>query len=108
MFTGIWNPHGFHVIDKLPNDTKMNSDDFETKILSLLEQAIFPRGKAAHQKRLVIYVDNCSIHTSRASISWLEEHGMCRIPHPSYLPDLASSDFYLSPTVKEKHAANSA
>jgi hypothetical protein len=28
MFTIIWNPHGFHVVDKLPNDTKKNSNFF--------------------------------------------------------------------------------
>jgi hypothetical protein len=37
MFTIIWNRHGFHVVDKLPNDTKMNIDYFVTKILSLFE-----------------------------------------------------------------------
>jgi hypothetical protein len=40
-----------------------------TKILSWLEQAIFPRRRAAHQKRPVVYIDNFSVHTSRASIS---------------------------------------
>jgi hypothetical protein len=33
--------HGLHVIDKLPNDTKINSDYFVIKILSLLEQTFF-------------------------------------------------------------------
>jgi hypothetical protein len=80
----------------------MNSDYFMTKILSHLEQAIFPRGRDAHRKRLVAHVDNCSIHISRASTSWLEEQGVRHIPRLPYSLDLASSDFYLFPPVKEK------
>jgi hypothetical protein len=68
MFTIIWNPSGFYVINILPNDTKMNSAYFVTNIFIPfipLEQAIFHRGRALHQKRLVVHLDNCSIHTSR-------------------------------------------
>jgi hypothetical protein len=39
-----------YVVDRLPNDTKMNSDYFVRKILILLEQVIFPRGRVSHQK----------------------------------------------------------
>jgi transposase len=80
----------------------MNSAYFVINILTLLEEAIFPQGRAPHQKQLVIHLDNCSVHTSRASTAWLEEHGMRRMPQPPYSPDLVSSDFYLFPSVKEK------
>jgi hypothetical protein len=30
MFTIIWNPRGFYIVDRLPNDTKMNSVYFIT------------------------------------------------------------------------------
>jgi histone-lysine N-methyltransferase SETMAR len=80
----------------------MNNVYFVTNILTPLEKAIFPQGRAPHQKRLVIHRDNCSVHTSRASIDWLEEHGMPRMPQPPYSPDLASSDFYFFPTIEEK------
>jgi hypothetical protein len=32
MFTIKWNPNGFYVVDRLPDDTKMNRDYFATKI----------------------------------------------------------------------------
>jgi hypothetical protein len=102
MFTITWNPHGFHIVDKLPNDAKMDSDYFMTKIISMFEQAIFPRGRAAHQKRVMVHIDSCSVRTSPTSTSWLEEHGMGRMPYPSYSPDLTPNDFYLFLTVKEK------
>jgi hypothetical protein len=41
MFTMIWNPRRFQVVDKLPTATKMNSGYFITNILELLEQKIF-------------------------------------------------------------------
>jgi histone-lysine N-methyltransferase SETMAR len=50
----------------------------------------------------MIHLDNCSVHPSRASTEWLEEHGMRRMPQPPYSPDLAPCDFYLFPTMKEK------
>jgi hypothetical protein len=72
MFTIMWNPSGFYVVDRLPNDIKMNNDYFVTNTIIPLEQVIFPRGKAPHQKRLVVYLDNRLVHTSRASTDWLE------------------------------------
>jgi hypothetical protein len=50
----------------------------------------------------VIRVDKGSVHKSWASTEWLEEHGMHRMPQPSYSPDLASNGFYFFPPVKEK------
>jgi hypothetical protein len=70
MLTIIWNPSSFHVVDRLPNDIKINSAYFVTNVLILLiplEQVIFPRGRAPHEKRLVISIDNCPVHTSRNS-----------------------------------------
>jgi hypothetical protein len=88
MFTIIWNPSDFYVLDRLPNDIRMNSPYLVgNRLLPLipLEQAIFPRGRALHQKRLVVHLDNCSVHISRASIDWLEEHGIRHMPHSSTL-----------------------
>jgi hypothetical protein len=102
IFRIIWNPSGFYVVDRLSNDTKMNSAYFVTNILTPLEQAIFPRGRVSQQKRLVIHLNNCSVHTSRASRDWLEEDDMRRMPQPLYSLDLTPSDFYLFLTVKEK------
>jgi hypothetical protein len=70
MFMIIWNPSGFYIVDRLSNDVKINSAYFVTNILILLiplEQTTFLRGRAPHEKRLVISVDNCPVHTSRGS-----------------------------------------
>jgi hypothetical protein len=68
MFTIIWNPSGFDVVDRLPNNTKINSAYFMTNVLIPLEEAIFRQGRAPLERRLVIHLNNCSIHTSLVSI----------------------------------------
>jgi hypothetical protein len=73
-----------------------------TNLLIPLEQAVFPRTRAPHQKPLVFHEDNCSVHTSRGSTDWIEEYGIRRMPHSRYLSNIASSGFYLFPIVKEK------
>jgi hypothetical protein len=102
IFAIIWNPNGFYVVDRLPNNRKINNAYFLINVLIPLEEAIFPRGRAPHTKRLMIRLDNCSVHISRTSTHWLEEHNIVRMPHPPCSADLASSDFYLFPTVKQK------
>jgi hypothetical protein len=101
MFTIIWNPSGFYVVDRLLNHAKMNDAYFVTNILIPLEQTIFPGGRAPHERRPVVHFDSCSVHTSRVSTDWLEEYNILRMPHPPYSTDLVPSDFYLFPTVKE-------
>jgi hypothetical protein len=73
-----------------------------TNVLIPLEQAFFPRGRAPHEKQFVVHLDNCSVHASRVSTDWLEEHSILRMSHPPHSPDRAPSDFYLFLTVKEK------
>jgi histone-lysine N-methyltransferase SETMAR len=102
MLMIMWNPSGFYVIDRVPNDTKMNSAYFMTNILILLEQEIFPRGRAPHQKQFGVHLENYSVHTSRALTDWLEEYGIRCMPQSHYSPDMAPIDFYLFPTIKEK------
>jgi hypothetical protein len=41
MFTLIWNPIGFCVVDRFPNHTKMNIAYFMTNILIVLEKQSF-------------------------------------------------------------------
>jgi histone-lysine N-methyltransferase SETMAR len=102
MFTVLWNPLGFHVVDNLRTGAKMESDYFTTKIHGPLEQKVFPTGRNPHAKRLTIHLDNCSIHTGRTTEEYIRQHNMTWLQHPPYSPDLAPSHFYLFPTIKEK------
>jgi hypothetical protein len=102
MFTVVWNPLGFHVVDKLRTGAQMESDYFTTNIVGPLEQKIFPTGRNQHAKRSTIPLDNCSIHTSRTTEEYIRQHNIIWLQHSPYSPDLSPSDFYLFPTIKEK------
>jgi transposase len=102
MFTMTWNPLGFQVVDKLPAGTKMNNNYFVVNIFEPIEQKVFPNGRKPHAKRLTVRLDNCSIHTSETSEVFMAEHNITQLKHPPYSPDLASSDFYMFPTIKER------
>jgi hypothetical protein len=102
VFTVIWNPLGFYVIEKFLTGTKMNSDYFITNILAIHEQMIFSNGRKLNIKRPTVHFDDCSIHTGGAIEIYVTEHYMARLKHPPYSSDLARSDFYLLPTIKER------
>jgi hypothetical protein len=44
----MWNPKGFHVIDKLPDGITMNANYFVENIMGPFEEKIFPDGSVAH------------------------------------------------------------
>jgi histone-lysine N-methyltransferase SETMAR len=102
MFTVMWNSLGFHVIDKVPTSAKMNSEYFTTNIFARLAEKIFPERRTAHAKRLIVHMDNCSIHRSGGTEDYRKQNNMMRFRHPPYSPKLAPSDFGLFPGVKEK------
>jgi hypothetical protein len=91
-----------YVVDRPPNDTKMNSAYFCDKFPYSTRTSGLCLRESAASKRSVVHRDNCSVHTSQASIDWLEEDSIRRIPHLSDSLDLVLSDCYLFPTVKEK------
>jgi histone-lysine N-methyltransferase SETMAR len=80
----------------------MNVNSFTENIMGPLEEKIFSDGRAVHERRLVVHMDNAPIHNCVMTTSFLADHNLVRLQHPPYSPDLSSSDFYLFPTVKEK------
>jgi histone-lysine N-methyltransferase SETMAR len=91
-FTIMWKPPGFRVIRRLPTGAKIDSTYCATNILQL-HQAFSPRGRNPHGKRLVVHVDNYSVHRSVTTESFMKTRDMVSTPHPPYSPDLAPSDF---------------
>jgi hypothetical protein len=73
MFTIMWNPSGVSLVDRLRDDTKMNSNYFLINLFILFEQAIFRRGRMPQQKWLVIHLENGSVSTNRVSTNRPEE-----------------------------------
>jgi hypothetical protein len=102
MFAVIWKPLGFHGIDRLPTNARINSEYYTTNMLAQLKEKRFPEGRIAHAKRLIVHMDNCLIHMIGATEHYMKQNNMMRLWHPPCSRDLGPRDFYLFPNTKEK------
>jgi hypothetical protein len=84
MFTIMWNPLRFHLIDKPPDGITMNANYFTENIIGLLEEKIFPDGRAAHGRRLVVHMDNVPVHNCGMTRSFRADDNMVRFQRPPY------------------------
>jgi hypothetical protein len=85
----MWNLCGFHVIHGLPLDATMNSDHYTPNVLPPLYRVFFPRDRKPLARRLIVHVDNCSVHRSTATEAFMDSREMIRMPQPPSSPDLA-------------------
>jgi hypothetical protein len=72
-----------------------------TDTLHPFNQASFAQGGNLHRKRMIVHVDNCSVHRSATTESFMKTRDMVSMPHPPYLPGLAAGDFHFFLTVRE-------
>jgi histone-lysine N-methyltransferase SETMAR len=99
MFTIMWSPQGFHVVDSIPGGTTMCSTYFTDVIFAQTAAAFFPAGRRKRSQTVTLHLDNCSIHRSRVTQDFMEQNGMESMLHPPYSPDLAPSDVFLFPLI---------
>jgi hypothetical protein len=52
-------------------------------------QAMGPKPK------LIVHVGNAKFHTAKVTLTFIEQTCLKKAPHPTYLLDLAPSDFFL-------------
>ena len=52
------------------------------------------------KKKILLYDDNATSHTSNIAQTEKHDFGFESLPHPPYSPDLAPSDYYLFPNPK--------
>jgi hypothetical protein len=72
MFTIMWNPRRFHVVNRLPSDTIIDSHYFTTNVLAPLREEFIPRDLAQDPKPLVVHMDmwcNSAIHIGTPNVS---------------------------------------
>jgi histone-lysine N-methyltransferase SETMAR len=96
MVTIVWNPQGFHLIDRLPKGQRFNANYYVDMILRpILENR--SRGPGLH---FIIHADNARPDTAQKTLKFCQENGLKMAPHPPYSPDLAPSDFFIFGHVK--------
>ena len=57
------------------------------------------RGKLS--KGILLQQDNASLYTCKIAMDAVERNGYQLIPHPTYSPDLAPSDYFIFPNLKK-------
>jgi hypothetical protein len=89
----VWNPHGFHVLDRLPKGQKWNKGYFISNIGRAIREN-FPVAEDDGNRRFVIRVENVRPHLTRLGQRFRDHVFGQKAFHSPYSPDLASSEFW--------------
>jgi hypothetical protein len=92
MLTIMWGLDGFHIVDFMTKQHSYNTHNFLRTVMEPLPSVIFPDGRKPHSRGLSVHLDNCRIHSSKASKDFLQKLTSfeCHIQ----LIVLASRDFW--------------
>jgi histone-lysine N-methyltransferase SETMAR len=99
MLTVVWNSHGFHFLDVLPNASKFSAGREISHILLRLREN-FASDQDDPRRQFVIRADNARLYCAKILSLFLDRNSPRRAFHPPYSPDMASSDFRLSGFLK--------
>ena len=96
MLTAFWNSERVVLADFLEKETTINSQRY-IETLTALKRRIVRIGI----RNETLLQHNARPHTHAASRDAIQRLEFAVLPHPPYSPDLAPSDFHLSPKLKE-------
>jgi hypothetical protein len=100
MLTAIWGVNGFYLLDLMPSEYRFSAQYFVEHVMAPLVQTVFPQGRTRYTHRLNVHLDNCRVHFLKVMEQVSIENQLLQVPHPSYGPHLAPSDFWLFGCVK--------
>lgn len=112
MATVFWDCEGVILIDFLEEQRTVTGAYYEGVLQKLRVELAKKRPGKLH-RRVLFHHDNAPAHTSRLCQNALREFRWEILSHPPYSPDLAPSDFFLFPKLKEaikgvRHASKEA
>ena len=99
MASVFWDAKGIVFIDYLQKGKTINGE-YYTKLLRELRQAIKSKRPGKLTKGALLHQDNAPAHKSLVAMSAVHDCGFELIDHPPYSPDLAPSDYFLFPYLK--------
>ena len=97
LLTIFWDSEGVVHTELLEQGNTVNS----TKYVNTLEKLKARLRRVRSEKVSIIHHDNTRPHTSLETRTALDPLGLRTLPHPPYSPDLAPSDFFLFPKLKD-------
>jgi histone-lysine N-methyltransferase SETMAR len=102
MATVFWDVHGLLLVDITPPGSTINTPVYQ-ETLKRLKEAIRGKRPVLLTKGLGVSLhDNARHYSAAATVNLLNSWRWEILPHPSYSPDLAPSDFPLIPKMKKR------
>ena len=100
MASVFWDTEGIIMIDYLEKGQTINGEYYSNELRQLRENLkVKRRGKLS--KGVLLLQDNAPVHNAAIAIAAASTCGFELLPHPPYSPDLAPSDFFLFPRLKD-------
>jgi len=100
MATIFWDAQRILLTDYLPRGQTITGSYYAQLVLKLRE-AIKEKRRGKLQMQVFFHQDDAPVHKSHISMTTIHNAGFELVDHPQYSPDLAHSDFYLFPKMKE-------
>jgi histone-lysine N-methyltransferase SETMAR len=100
MATVFWDSHGVIMVDYLEGQRTITGA-YYAGVIRKLRAALVKKRRGKLHSGILFHHDNAPAHTARAARDVLREFRWEVLPHPPYSPDLAPSDFFLFPKLKE-------
>ena len=100
MATVFWDAEGVILVDFLEGQRTVTGSYYE-QVLRKLHAALAQNRPGKLHRRILFHHDNAPTHSSKISRAVLREFRWEILSHPPYSPDLAPSDFFLFPKLKE-------
>lgn len=101
LATVFWDSEGVILVDFLEGQRTVTGSYYE-QVLRKLHVALAKKRPGKLHQRILFHHDNAPAHSCKTSRAVLREFRWELLSHPPYSPDLASSDFFLFPKLKEQ------
>lgn len=99
MATVFWDAKGVIHIDYLEKGKTINGG-YYAALLDRFDVELHRKRPGLARKKALFHQDNAPAHRSAVAMAKLHELGYELVEHPPYSPDLAASDFFLFPNLK--------
>lgn len=100
MATVFWDQEGVVLVDFLQG-RKTVTGPYYVDVLKKLRTQVAKKRPGKLHRGILFHHDNAPAHSARITKEILREFRWELLPHPPYSPDLAPSDFFLFPKLKE-------
>lgn len=101
MASVFWDAQGIIMVEYLEKGATITGSYYADQIRRLRE-AIKEKRRGKLRAGVLFHQDNAPAHKAAVAMAAIQETGFELLEHPPYSPDLAPSDFYLFPRLKER------